>query len=46
MKTFRIKMVPKKGGPTSYALMQSHGIGALYAIAPAAYPGFIIINIS
>jgi hypothetical protein len=45
MKTFRIKMMPKKGGQISYVLMQSSSRGALWGIAQAAYPDFNILNV-
>lgn len=45
MKTYKIKMIPKKGGPISYAIMQSYSRAALWGVAEQAYPGFTILNI-
>lgn len=45
MKTFRIRMVPKKGGSVSYAVMQGSNSSALWSVAKQAYPNFNILQI-
>lgn len=45
MKTFRIKMIPKKGGQIAYVLMQAYSRAGLWEIARAAYPDFNILNV-
>ncbi|MCH6198634.1 hypothetical protein MMU07_03515 [Aquiflexum sp. LQ15W] len=45
MKTYRVKMIPKKGGSIIYVLMQAQVGGVLYSIAEAAYPGFKVLQV-
>ena len=45
MKSFRIRMVPKKGGGISFAVMQASNKTVLWNIAQQAYPAFNILQI-
>lgn len=45
MKSFRVKMIPKKGGSIAFVVMQSYSRAAIWGLAQAAYPSFNILNV-